>query len=273
MDRIRNVTVAGRLAFQNDGHIRELFEALNEQRESARFCDAILKVGHRKIKGHRCVFAAAIPKLLENQDGEEESVLKVDLEDLDPDAVEVLVEFAYTATLNVSAEDVLNVYHAAKRLGVTEVLDSCEQFIREKILPLDWMAVRGFAEQQDCPNLMTAVDKYIEQHVEEIYHKKDFFQLPRLQIELATTNDRQNESVDSEKLCNVALTWAQKQLEVRLSLNIFRACKTHFSFTCLHPCVCLCMCTAFHDPCQAVHNYRIQFLSRRNDFHCYSVDY
>lgn len=216
MDKAKNLTVAGHLAFQNDDHFRKLFEALNEQRQSARFSDAALKVNdHTEIKAHRCILAAAIPKLLENQHREEEPVLTVDLKGLDPNAVEVLVEFAYTAKLKISAEEVLSVYHAAKSLGMTDVQDSCEQFILEEILPLDWMAVRGFAEQQDYPNLMAAVDIFIEEHVEEIYHKKDFFQLPRLQIELATTNDRQKESIDSEKLCNVAIAWAQKQLEVR----------------------------------------------------------
>ena len=211
----RKIPVAGHLVFQNDGHIRKVFEALNEQRQSARFCDAILKVSDREIKVHRCILAAAIPNLLENRNGEDDSVLRVELEGLDPKAVEILVEFAYTAKLRVCPEGVLGVYHAAKILGMKDVQDSCEQFIREKVLPLNWMSIRDFAERQDCPNLMAAVDKFIEQHVEEIYHQKDFFQLPRLQIELATTNDRLKESIDSEKLCNVAINWAQKQLEVR----------------------------------------------------------
>ena len=222
MDRVRDSTVAGHLAFQSDGHFQIVFEALNEQRQSARFSDAVLKVGHTEIKVHRCILAAAIPKLLENQHGEEKTVLTVDLKGLDPNAVEVLVEFAYTAKLKISAEEVLSVYHAAKSLGMTDVQDSCEQFILEEVLPLDWMAVRGFAEQQDYPNLMAAVDIFIEEHVEEIYHKKDFFQLPRLQIELATTNDSQRESIDSEKLCNVGITWAQKQLEVNRLINTWR---------------------------------------------------
>lgn len=213
MGRSRNLMVAEHLAFKNDRHIRNVFEALNEQRQSARYTDTVLKIGLTEIKVHRCVLAAAIPKLLENQDREEKSLLTMNLEGLDPNAVEVLVEFAYTGELSVSAGEVLSLYHVAKSLGMREVQDSCEQFVREKVLPLDWMAVRGFAEQQDCPSLMIAVDKFIEQHVGEIYHKKDFFQLPRLQIELASTNDRPRESIDSEKLCNVAITWAHKQLE------------------------------------------------------------
>lgn len=208
--------VTEHLLFKNDRHIRKVFEALNEQRQTARFTDAVLKVGLADIKLHRCILAAAIPKLLENQDGEDESLLTVKLEGVDPNAVEVLVEFAYTGELSVSAGEVLGLYHAAKSLGMKDVQDSCEQFVLDKVLPLDWMAVRGFAEQQDCPNLMIAVDKFVEEHVGEIYHKKDFFQLPRLQIELASTNDRQRESIDSENLCNVAINWAHKQLEVRL---------------------------------------------------------
>lgn len=232
--RSRSLLVAGHLAFLSDSHARKVFEALNEQRLSARFTDAVLKVGHTQIKVHRCVLAAAIPKLLENYDGEEESLFTVELEGLDPNAVEVLVEFAYTAKLCVSAEEVLSVYHAARSLDMKDVQGPCEQFIHEKVLPLDWITVRSFAEEQDYLNLMIAVDKFIEEHVEDIYHNKDFFQLPRLQIELATTNDRQNESIDSEKLCNVAITWAQKQLEVRIR-NLLSACENSFHLpVCAH---------------------------------------
>lgn len=219
MGRIRNLTMAGRLTFENDHHLRTVFEAMNEQRKSARFCDAIVKVGDREIRGHRSILAAAIPKLIENHISKGDSEFAVDLEGFDPNAVEVLVEFAYTGKLDVPAEGVLDVFHTAKSLGVQEVQDLSEQFIREKVLPLDWMAVRSFAEKNDCPTLMAAVDGFIEQNVDEIYYKKDFFQLPRLQIELATTNDRQKETIDSEKLCEVAISWAHKQLEVRT--NIF----------------------------------------------------
>ena len=215
MGRVKDLTVAGTLTFENNLHLRTVFEALNEQRKSARFCDAILKAGDSEIRGHRAILAAAIPKILENQMSREEPEFTVDLEGLNPNAVEELVEFIYTGKVNVPADGVLDVFHAAKSLGLREVQDLSEQFIREKLLPLDWMAVRTFAERNDCPTLMSAVDEFIEQNVEEIYHKKDFFQLPRLQIELATTNERQKESIDSEKLCKVAINWAHKQLEVR----------------------------------------------------------
>lgn len=209
------MAVAGRLTFENNLHLRTVFEALNEQRKSGRFCDAILKAGDREVRGHRAILAAAIPKILESQVNRGESEFTVDLEGLNPTAVEDLVEFAYTGKVNVPADRVLNVFHAAKTLGMREVQDLSEQFIREKILPLDWMGVRTFAESNDCPALMSAVDEFIEQNVEEIYHKKDFFQLPRLQIELAATNERQKETIDSEKLCKAAINWAHKQLEVR----------------------------------------------------------
>lgn len=162
MGRIKNLTVAGRLTFENNLHLRTVFEALNEQRKNARFCDAILKAGDREIRGHRAILAAAIPKILENQMSREESEFTVDLEGLNPNAVEELVEFAYTGKINVPADRVLNVFHVAKSLGMREVQDLSEQFIREKVLPLDWMAVRAFAERNDCPTLMSAVDEFIE---------------------------------------------------------------------------------------------------------------
>lgn len=211
----QNITVDGKFSFENDSHLRTVFDALNEQRNSTRFCDAVLKVGEREIRGHRSILVAAVPKILDRQVKKGDTEFIVDLEGLDPNAVEVLVEFVYTGKLLVTSDGVLNLFQAAKSLGMKQVQDSSEKFILEKILPLNWIALRSFAEGNDCPNLMTAIDEFIAHNVEDIFHKKDFFQLPRLQIELATTNNRPEENIDPVNLCQMALTWAQKQLEVR----------------------------------------------------------
>lgn len=211
----QNITVDGKFSFENDSHLRTVFDALNEQRNSTRFCDAVLKVGEREIRGHRSILVAAVPKILDRQVKKGDTEFIVDLDGLDPNAVEVLVEFVYTGKLLVTSDGVLNLFQAAKSLGMKQVQDSSEKFILEKILPLNWIALRSFAEGNDCPNLMTAIDEFIAHNVEDIFHKKDFFQLPRLQIELATTNNRPEENIDPVNLCQMALTWAQKQLEVR----------------------------------------------------------
>lgn len=212
-EKNRNTTVNKKFSFENDSHLRTVFDALNEQRSSTRFCDAVLKVGEREIRAHRSILVAAIPKIFEGQVKKGDPEFTVDLEGLDPNAVEVLVEFVYTGKLLVVSDGVLNLFQAAKTLGMKQVQDSCEKFILEKIVPLDWISLRSFAERNDCPNLKTAIDEFIAHNVEDIFHKKDFFQLPRLQIELATTNNRQEENIGAENLCQMALTWAQKQLE------------------------------------------------------------
>ena len=214
MDGAISVLQPGKMNFECGGHIERVLDALNQQRKSAQFCDAVLKVKHTEIKGHRSVLAATIPKLFEKQSNKGEPVFVVELEGLNPFAVESLVEFAYTAKLTVQTDQAMCLYTAAKILDIKVVEVAVERFIRDKIVPLDWMSVRAFAERNDCPGLLCAVDKFIEENVEEIYHKKDFFQLPRLQIELASTNNGQKEFLEPGKLCKIAMNWAHKQLEV-----------------------------------------------------------
>lgn len=195
---------------------QRVLDYMNRQRKNQpSFCDSVLKICGTEIHGHRCVLAVTIPKLAESLKHRGPTT-NIELQGLDPGAVEALVEFSYTSRLDINPEDVGNVYFAAKNLEMRGIEVATENFILDNILPLDWLSVRSFGQRNNCPKFVAAADKFIEQNMEMIYHKKDFFQLPRLQVELAATHSNRQETFDPKALCESAISWVRKEVQVSL---------------------------------------------------------
>ena len=221
-----------KVVYENGDQGRRVLESLNGQRKNRpSLCDAVLKVSGSEIRGHRSVLAVTIPKLTESLEHKGQRVATIELQGLDVSAVEMLVEYSYTSQLDIQPEDVVSVHFAAKNLGMKEVEAVTEKFILDNILPLDWLGVRSFGEENGCPKFMAATDKFIEQNMENIYHKKDFFQLPRLQVELASTYGNRQEILEPKSLCESAIVWVQKEMQVGVN-NHFVALFLFF-ITCL----------------------------------------
>ena len=229
-----------KMAYENSGTEQRVLDYLNEQRKNEpNSCDSILRVSGTEFRGHRCVFAVAFPKLFASMKRWTTKTTTIALEGLDPGAVEALVEYSYTARLDILPEDVGNLYFAAKNLEVKEVERAAERFILDNILPLDWLSVRSFGQQNNCPKFIAAADRFIEKNMQTIYHKKDFFQLPRLQVELAATqHTNRNEAFDPKVLCESVISWVQKEMRVSRSTcavlrlykaQIYRAIYKYFS--------------------------------------------
>ena len=104
---------------------------LNNQRKIRQFTDAIIVVDGESFHLHRCLlaanseyftglFKAAVPP----------NAVYV-LLNVTKSAFEVIVEFIYTGGFSVKKENVREVFHAAKLLGIGHVLYCCRQVIKE----------------------------------------------------------------------------------------------------------------------------------------------
>ncbi|EDO37852.1 predicted protein [Nematostella vectensis] len=172
-----------RLTFSRENHEKRLLELLNEQRKATKFCDVLLEVGDSEIAAHRAILSASIPVLSERLSDRKEG-LKIKLEGLQHNAVKAIVDYLYTSCLDVPADSVLNVYLAARSLGMNELVSDLEDFIRKEILPTEWLAIRVFAVRNDVQELLAMVEEFIANNIEEIFQKQAFLKLPRLQVEL-----------------------------------------------------------------------------------------
>ncbi|KAL6065461.1 hypothetical protein STEG23_011574, partial [Scotinomys teguina] len=127
-------------------------------------CDVILMVQERKIPAHRVVLAAASHffNLMFTTNMLESKSFEVELKDAEPDIIEQLVEFAYTARISVNSNN------------VQSLLDAANQY---QIEPVKKMCISVLAECLDCPELKATADDFIHQHFTEVYKTDEFLQL------------------------------------------------------------------------------------------------
>ncbi|CAL8359851.1 unnamed protein product [Arctogadus glacialis] len=126
-------------------HSNELLSRLNDQRRAGLLCDLTLTSRGERYPTHRSVMAAVslyFRRLFGAEEGGGQggdagggggggfSVCQLDC--VAPDALDALLEFAYTATLTIRSSGMRDVLRAAQLLGIQCVADACRDILGEK---------------------------------------------------------------------------------------------------------------------------------------------
>lgn len=118
-------------------HSNELLSHLNNQRRTGLLCDLTLTSHGARYPTHRSVMAAVslyFRRLFGTEEGRGEggggfSVCQLDC--VAPDALDALLEFAYTATLTIPSSGMRDVLRGAQLLGIQCVADACRDILGE----------------------------------------------------------------------------------------------------------------------------------------------
>ncbi|XP_017270753.1 zinc finger and BTB domain-containing protein 7B isoform X2 [Kryptolebias marmoratus] len=118
-------------------HSNELLSHLNDQRRTGLLCDLTLTSRGARYPTHRSVMAAVslyFRRLFGAEEGGGEggggfSVCQLDC--VAPDALDALLEFAYTATLTIPSSAMRDVLRGAQLLGIQCVADACRDILGE----------------------------------------------------------------------------------------------------------------------------------------------
>uniref|UniRef100_A0A803VJL4 Influenza virus NS1A binding protein n=1 Tax=Ficedula albicollis TaxID=59894 RepID=A0A803VJL4_FICAL len=175
----------GYLMFEDENFIESSVAKLNALRKSGQFCDVRLQVCGHEMLAHRAVLACCSPYLFEifNTDSDCHGVSHVKFDDLNPEAVEVLLNYAYTAQLKADKELVKDVYSAAKKLKMERVKQVCGDYLLSKMDVQSCISYRNFASSMGDSRLLNKIDGYIQEHLVEISEQEEFLKLPRLKVQ------------------------------------------------------------------------------------------
>ncbi|XP_023660371.1 influenza virus NS1A-binding protein homolog A [Paramormyrops kingsleyae] len=202
----------GYLIFEDNSFLDSTVAKMNTLRKSGQFCDVRLQVCGRELTAHRAVVACCSPYLFElfSSSTEPSGVAHVTFEDLEPEAVEILLNYAYTAQLKAEKEQVRDVYSAAKRFKMEGVKQICGNYLLSKMDCRSAISNRIFASCMGDSHLLSKIDGYIQEHLMEISDQEDFLKLPRLKLEVMLED---NQSLPSNgKLYSKLIRWLQRTL-------------------------------------------------------------
>uniref|UniRef100_A0A8C8DLB0 Zinc finger and BTB domain-containing protein 44 n=1 Tax=Oryzias sinensis TaxID=183150 RepID=A0A8C8DLB0_9TELE len=117
-------------------HSQEMLEKLNALRNEGHLCDVTIRVQDKLFLAHKVVLACCSEffrsKLVGRPDEEDKFVL--DLHHVTVSGFAPLLEYAYTSTLSISTENIIDVLAAASYMQMFAVASTCSEFMKSSIL-------------------------------------------------------------------------------------------------------------------------------------------
>ncbi|XP_060055790.1 kelch-like protein 17 isoform X3 [Erinaceus europaeus] len=197
-------------------HYHDAFVAMSRMRQRGLLCDIVLHVAAKEIRAHKVVLASCSPyfhAMFTNEMSESRQT-HVTLHDIDPQALDQLVQFAYTAEIVVGEGNVQTLLPAASLLQLNGVRDACCKFLLSQLDPSNCLGIRSFADTHSCSDLLKAAHRYVLQHFVDVAKTEEFMLLPLKQVLELVSSDSLN--VPSEEdVYRAVLSWVKHDVEAR----------------------------------------------------------
>ncbi|XP_033642999.1 influenza virus NS1A-binding protein-like isoform X2 [Asterias rubens] len=192
---------------------------LNELRKQQQFADVHLSIENHIVPAHRAVLACCSPYLFDfYKEMENNSIpLKHRLENVNPAAIELLVNFAYTGRLDVLYCQVESVYQAAKQWQMGRVKNACARHLVQQLNPKNCLDLRSFASAEEDDELVSIVDDFLKKNIDSVALTNEFQELPRLQIEVVAT--KSSSRMSDRQLFETALDWIRRTVKCGTKLE------------------------------------------------------
>ncbi|XP_061113292.1 kelch-like protein 17 isoform X1 [Conger conger] len=197
-------------------HYHDSFVSMNRMRQRGLLCDIVLHVAGKEIRAHKVVLASCSPyfhAMFTNEMSESQQT-HVTLHDIDPQALEQLVQYAYTAEIVVGEGNVQTLLPAASLLQLNGVRDACCKFLLSQLDPSNCLGIRGFADTHSCSDLLKSAHKYVLQHFVEVSKTEEFMLLPLKQVLDLICSDSLNVPSE-EEVYKAVLSWIKHDIDGR----------------------------------------------------------
>jgi len=204
-----------RPAYRNTSHPQRAFVQLNCMREEGILTDVALVASGHEVKAHKSVLAACSPYFCAMFTGfDEKNKSKITLQDVDPHALEILVNYVYTSEVDVTEDNVQTLLPAANLMQLSDVKEACCEFLLNQLHPTNCLGIKSFADLHGCLELLTATNIYIESHFSEVLDCDEFYALDHSQVYDLIASD--TITVPSEeKVYESVISWTKHDMENR----------------------------------------------------------
>ncbi|XP_041797026.1 zinc finger and BTB domain-containing protein 44 isoform X1 [Chelmon rostratus] len=117
-------------------HSQEMLDKLNALRNEGHLCDVTIRVQDKLFLAHKVVLACCSEFFRSKLVGrpEEEDKFVLDLHHVTVSGFAPLLEYAYTSTLSISTENIIDVLAAASYMQMFAVASTCSEFMKSSIL-------------------------------------------------------------------------------------------------------------------------------------------
>ncbi|KAM9450220.1 kelch-like protein 2 [Clarias gariepinus] len=200
----------------NPRHMKKAFRIMNELRSQSVLCDVTIVAEDVEIAAHRVVLAAGSPYFHAMFTGEmsESRQKKVRIKEIDGWTLGILIDYVYTAEIQVTEENVQVLLPAAGLLQLQEVKRACCEFLSTQLHPTNCLGIRAFADLHACSDLLNLANTFAEQHFPEVMQCEEFLNLGMEQVCSLIASDKLT-IPSEEKVFEAVIAWVKHDKDVR----------------------------------------------------------
>ena len=206
----------GTMRFRCESQYSRAFLEMNSLRRSEQLCDVVLEADGETVAAHRVVLASlsAYFRAMFTQRMAESKQKHITINGVDPATLRSLVEYAYTATIDITEDNVQSILSAASVLQFQEVKQACSEFLRRQLDTDNCLGIKVFAEAYGCSDLKKAATVYSSHYFSQVRQREEFLKLSIDEIKLFLSNEQLN--VQSEyEVYEAAMAWLNHESERR----------------------------------------------------------
>uniref|UniRef100_A0A8B9PR18 Heterogeneous nuclear ribonucleoprotein A0 n=1 Tax=Apteryx owenii TaxID=8824 RepID=A0A8B9PR18_APTOW len=191
----------------NPSHMRKAFKVMNELRSKRLLCDVVIVAETVEMEAHRVVLAACSPYFCAMFTGDmsESKAKKIEIKDVDGQTLRKLIDYIYTAEIEVTEENVQVLLPAASLLQLMDVRKNCCDFLQSQLHPTNCLGIRAFADVHACTELLQQANAYAEQHFPEVMLGEEFLSLSLDQVCSLISSDKLTVSSEEKTVEEEAL--------------------------------------------------------------------
>ncbi|XP_066297946.1 kelch-like protein 24a isoform X2 [Branchiostoma lanceolatum] len=191
-------------------------ERLQEFRTDGHLVDVTLCAEGKEIPCHRLVLSAFAEYFHAMFSGahSESKKNKIEIGGVSAEALEQLVDIAYTSRFTITIDNVQPLYEAANMLQVEHVEDRCEQFLTDRLRPDTCLGTWVLADKVSNTNLSAIAKSFALKFFEQVCVTDDFLNLP---VDFLKTyiSDNDLHAKKEEKVLELIMIWARHDLQER----------------------------------------------------------
>ncbi|XP_048883901.1 kelch-like protein 3 isoform X1 [Brienomyrus brachyistius] len=202
----------------NHTHMKKAFRLMNDLRSRKMLCDVLLLADGVEVPAHRVVLASCSPYFCAMFTGDmsESTAQQVEIRDVDGFTLQRLVDYIYTAEIEVTEENVQVLLPAASLLQLIDVRQMCCNFLRTQLHPTNCLGIRAFADLHACTQLMSQAQAHAEQRFSEVVLGEEFLGLSLQQVCCLISSDKLTVSTE-EKVFEAMVSWIKHDEGARLT--------------------------------------------------------
>ena len=172
---------------------QEILKTINAFRASETLCDVVFLVENQRFPAHRVVMSAAssvFKAMFTSEVGQEKSCEEVKLLLFNTRSMTELLNFIYTAEVDVSESNASELLFAADYFDLPHLREACAEFLMAQLNPSNCLSIQSVAEKYNHKLLCKTAAEYIGNNLAAVLQADEFLTLDLTDVKELIRHER-----------------------------------------------------------------------------------